>query len=112
MAEVGLGFRDMPVICVNVDGYYQPFSDMVLRARRDTLLYKRPEMLMVFEPDAKSALQTAVRQVAAVKTGPKQGGAPKRRPRSFWRDGGDKFLMGAAVGAAGLLALQFLLKRP
>ena len=31
VAEVGLGFRDLPIVCVNTDGFYQPFRDILAR---------------------------------------------------------------------------------
>lgn len=31
VAEVGLGFRNIPIVCVNVDGYYDSFHTMITR---------------------------------------------------------------------------------
>uniref|UniRef100_A0A6U2D5V3 Cytokinin riboside 5'-monophosphate phosphoribohydrolase n=1 Tax=Hemiselmis andersenii TaxID=464988 RepID=A0A6U2D5V3_HEMAN len=60
VCQVGLGFmRGVPLICVSVDGYYQPFHDMVKRGQQDMLVYKGMDDFLLFEKDAESALNSA-----------------------------------------------------
>lgn len=51
-----LGFTDIPIVCVNVDGYYDPFRAMLDRAYGDRLIRKEPEEILHFEPDSASAV--------------------------------------------------------
>ena len=44
-----IGFHSMPIVCVNVDGYYDNFRDMLRRAHEDGLLYKHPNDILHFE---------------------------------------------------------------
>jgi hypothetical protein len=39
----------MPIVCVNVDGYYDSFKDILERAHADELLYKHPRDILHFE---------------------------------------------------------------
>ena len=44
-----IGFHFMPIVCVNVDGYYDSFKDILERAHADELLYKHPRDILHFE---------------------------------------------------------------
>jgi hypothetical protein len=52
-----LAFVDMPIVCVNVDGYYEPFRAMLDRAHSDKLLRNRPETILHFEPTSLQAVK-------------------------------------------------------
>ena len=52
VAEVSLGFRDVPIVCVNVNGYYDSFQQMLERAFADKLIYRPPNDLLGIEPTA------------------------------------------------------------
>ena len=52
VAEVSLGFKDIPVVCVNVDGYYDCFQKMLERAFADKLIYRPPNDLLGMESTA------------------------------------------------------------
>ena len=39
----------MPIVCVNVDGYYDTFKAILSRAHEDELLYKHPRDIVHFE---------------------------------------------------------------
>eukprot|EP00283_Hemiselmis_rufescens_P022775 CAMPEP_0173438100 /NCGR_PEP_ID=MMETSP1357-20121228/19406_1 /TAXON_ID=77926 /ORGANISM="Hemiselmis rufescens, Strain PCC563" /LENGTH=188 /DNA_ID=CAMNT_0014403353 /DNA_START=19 /DNA_END=582 /DNA_ORIENTATION=+ len=60
VCEVGLGFMPgVPIICVSVDGYYQPFKDMVERGKKDKMIYPGIDELLLFAHDAETALNSA-----------------------------------------------------
>lgn len=44
-----VGFHSMPIVCVNVDGYYDAFKVILNRAHDDELLYKHPRDIVHFE---------------------------------------------------------------
>ena len=44
-----IGFHSIPIVCINVDGYYDPFRAMLTRAHDDMLLYKHPRDILHFE---------------------------------------------------------------
>jgi len=59
-----IGFIDMPIVCVNVDGYYDSFAEMLQRAHEDGFLYKHPDEILVFEPTSEKAVQRVENIVA------------------------------------------------
>ena len=52
-----LAFNDMPIVCVNVNGYYEPFRAMLDRAYSDKLLRNKPETILHFEPTSLDAVK-------------------------------------------------------
>ena len=56
VAEVSLGFRDVPIVCVNVNGYYDSFQQMLERAFADKLIYRPPSDLLGMEPTASASV--------------------------------------------------------
>ena len=60
----GIGLTHLPIVCVNVDGYYEPFRQMLERAYRDKLIKLQPHELVHFEPTAMQALQWLERVIA------------------------------------------------
>jgi len=52
VAEVSLGFKDVPIVCVNVNGYYDSFQQMLERAFADKLIYRPPNDLLGMESTA------------------------------------------------------------
>ena len=52
-----LAFNDMPIVCVNINGYYEPFREMLDRAYSDKLLRNKPETILHFEPTQISAVK-------------------------------------------------------
>ena len=44
-----MGLIDYPIVCVNIDGYYDPFYSMLQRAYKDQFLYKHPDDILQFE---------------------------------------------------------------
>jgi len=49
---VSLGFKDIPIVCVNVDGYYDPFQLMLKRSFADKITYKPPNEYLSMQPTA------------------------------------------------------------
>ena len=52
-----IGIIDIPIVCVNIDGYYDSFSSILQRAHEDQFLYKRPEDILHFEPNSEKAVE-------------------------------------------------------
>mmetsp|Transcript_15290 Transcript_15290/g.23808 ORF Transcript_15290/g.23808 Transcript_15290/m.23808 type:complete len:301 (+) Transcript_15290:70-972(+) len=52
-----IGLIDIPIVCVNVDGYYENFKQMLQRAHKDDLIYLAPDDIVHFEPSAKDAIR-------------------------------------------------------
>ncbi len=52
-----IGFHALPIVCVNVDGYYENFKSILMRAHEDELLYKHPEEILHFEESAEAAVK-------------------------------------------------------
>jgi hypothetical protein len=58
-----LNLNQLPIVCVNVDGYYEPFREMLNRAYEDELIKLSPEEIVHFA----SSAEEAIRWVEAVK---------------------------------------------
>lgn len=53
----GIGLSNVPIVCVNCDGYYDPFYEMLVRAYDDKLTKFLPDELVHFESTAEAAVQ-------------------------------------------------------
>jgi len=51
-----LGFVDMPIVVCNVDGFYSPFREIMVRAFEEKLLYQEPDAILRFEDSAEQAI--------------------------------------------------------
>lgn len=51
-----IGIMDVPIVCVNVDGFYDSFSQILQRAHEEKFLYKDPSELLHFEPTSAKAV--------------------------------------------------------
>ena len=51
-----IGFHSMPIVCVNVEGYYDTFKAILKRAHDDELLYKEPHEIVHFEETPEAAV--------------------------------------------------------
>ncbi|KAG7361310.1 TIGR00730 family protein [Nitzschia inconspicua] len=60
-----LNLNQLPIVCVNVDGYYEPFREMLQKAYEDELIKLVPEEIVHFA----SSSEEAVRWIEAVKAG-------------------------------------------
>jgi choline dehydrogenase-like flavoprotein len=52
-----IGLTKLPIVCVNVDGYYDPFRDMLERAWHDKLTKLAPQDIVHFENTAQDAVE-------------------------------------------------------
>mmetsp|Transcript_32221 Transcript_32221/g.47611 ORF Transcript_32221/g.47611 Transcript_32221/m.47611 type:complete len:275 (+) Transcript_32221:65-889(+) len=52
-----IGFIQMPIVCVNVNGYYDSFKNMLERAHKDKFLYKNPNEILHFEETSAKAVK-------------------------------------------------------
>jgi hypothetical protein len=52
-----IGLSKLPIVCVNVDQYYEPFRDMLQRAYDEKLTKHAPEQLVEFCDTALDAIQ-------------------------------------------------------
>jgi len=48
---------DIPIVCVNVDGYYSGFESILKRANDDSLLKKKPQEVVRFESSSVRAVE-------------------------------------------------------
>eukprot|EP00574_Skeletonema_japonicum_P013840 CAMPEP_0201716418 /NCGR_PEP_ID=MMETSP0593-20130828/2387_1 /ASSEMBLY_ACC=CAM_ASM_000672 /TAXON_ID=267983 /ORGANISM="Skeletonema japonicum, Strain CCMP2506" /LENGTH=312 /DNA_ID=CAMNT_0048206209 /DNA_START=37 /DNA_END=975 /DNA_ORIENTATION=- len=67
-----IGFHALPIVCVNVDGYYENFKSILMRAHEDELLYKLPEEILHFEDSAEAAVKWIESYHASVAMKPEQ----------------------------------------
>ena len=51
-----IGFHSMPIVCVNVEEYYDTFKAILKRAHEDELLYKDPHEIVHFEETPEAAI--------------------------------------------------------
>jgi uncharacterized protein (TIGR00730 family) len=52
-----IGLSSLPIVCVNVDGFYDPFRTMLERAGKDDLLHLEPSKIVHFEETAEDAVK-------------------------------------------------------
>lgn len=52
-----LGISNLPIVCVNVDSYYEPFRKMLYRAYEDELIKLKPEDIVHFAPTVEEAVR-------------------------------------------------------
>jgi hypothetical protein len=78
-----LGLIKLPIVCINVDGYYDPFVEMLQRAYEDKLVKATPGEIVHFC----STAEEAVRWIEDQKENKTKSKAPalKRRMTSFRR---------------------------
>jgi uncharacterized protein (TIGR00730 family) len=53
----GIGLSNLPIVCVNCDGYYEPFRAMLVRAYNDKLTKLLPHEIIQFEASAEAAVK-------------------------------------------------------
>eukprot|EP00979_Chaetoceros_neogracilis_P005327 scaffold974_cov224-Chaetoceros_neogracile.AAC.9 len=59
-----IGLIQMPIVCVNVKGYYDSFQKMLERAHEDQFLYKHPSELLHFEDTSIEAIDYIERVIS------------------------------------------------
>ena len=58
---------DLPIVCVNVDGYYDPFQQILINAYEDDLIHSSPSDIVHFEPTATDAITWIETQISLKK---------------------------------------------
>ena len=90
-----LNLNQLPIVCVNVDGYYEPFKEMLHRAYADKLIHLPPHEIVRFASNA----EDAVRFVEGQKLDEsKERRSPSGSPELSWPRLALTFVAGAAVG--------------
>lgn len=79
-----LAFNDMPIVCVNVNGYYEPFRAILDRAYSDKLLRNKPETILHFEPTSLDAVKW-VEMIVMEKKEEKAATVAKERRKGAYR---------------------------
>lgn len=51
-----LGLVDLPIVCINVDNYYEPFQQMLDRAHKDALIKLPPSQIVHFASSVEEAV--------------------------------------------------------
>lgn len=79
-----IGLIQMPIVCVNVNGYYDPFQEILERAYKDQFLYKCPSDILHFEKNSQDAVNYIETVVQGVSTEVKESRkATIKRKRSM-----------------------------
>ena len=52
-----LNLNQLPIVCVNIHGYYEPFREMLDRAYRDELIRLPPNEIIHFASSAEDAIR-------------------------------------------------------
>ena len=81
-----LGLVDLPIVCINVDNYYEPFQKMLDRAHKDELIKLQPSQIVHFSPSVQDAI-TWCEAEAAKNEAKKAAQNPKKfaRRSSEWK---------------------------
>ena len=66
-----LGLIDLPIVCVNVNDYYEPFKQILDRAYEDELIKLQPHEIVHFAPSAEEAVKWIEAERARTLGGPK-----------------------------------------
>ena len=64
-AQRALGMWKKPIVCVSIDGYYEPFREMMRRAEDDKLLHCDASALLSFASTSEEAVDLVERLIAA-----------------------------------------------
>jgi hypothetical protein len=75
-----IGLTQLPIVCVNTNGYYEPFKVMLHRAWEDQLTKLEPHQILHFSETAQEAVQWVEEAVAAAAAAG-EGSAKDELPR-------------------------------
>jgi hypothetical protein len=90
-----LGLVKLPIVCVNVDNFYEPFREMLERAHEDELIKLLPEQIVHFASNSEEAIRWIEEEIEGRDT--KKIPALQRRMTSF--RGGSFYSTPPFVGA-------------
>eukprot|EP00960_Hanusia_phi_P039650 753969-Hanusia_phi.AAC.1 len=110
VAEVSLGFKNIPIVVINTNGFYDSFKAMMAKATEDKLIYKGPETLVRFESSVVAALNFAEKMHVTNKDSQKgkssSGGRMEHRGSKAEKGIAYPFVAGVLFGTITLLLLQ------
>ena len=96
-----------PIVCVSVDGFYEPFKAMLHRAEEDKLLHCDPKLLVSFAETSEAAVNLVEKQLAGGH-GPTGGCRAVGRRRSLFTS---DVVVNAGLFALGFVAGAFVVSR-
>jgi predicted Rossmann-fold nucleotide-binding protein len=80
-----LNLNQLPIVCVNVGGFYEPFRQMLEQAWDDELIKMPPEDIVHFAPNAEEAVRWVELETERLKNGDSSK-KTRRDRRSFGRN--------------------------
>eukprot|EP01083_Nonionella_stella_P271268 919162_1 len=87
-----IGIVSMPIVCVNIDGYYDAFVQILQRAKEDNFLYKDPGEILHFEKSSEEAIDYIEKELAKQKTGLEAEGDGEKEPTAEMKKRGPSFM--------------------
>jgi len=94
-----LELNTLPIVCVNVDGYYEPFREMLHRAYEDKLIRMEPEQIIWFADTAEDAVRFV--ENPAMETTPRKESNRRKSQQHgehLWWGALQTFVVGAMFG--------------
>lgn len=102
-----VGFGTIPIVVLNVHGFYDGIIQQVQRAAEDKMLYASPDDTLHVEATVEGALAWCATRVAALQAEGKGAGSDavvlQSRTTTFIFRRRHSFLLGMAVGAVGAI---------
>lgn len=101
----GVGFYKIPIVLINVDGFYDGIIMQVERAAKDKMLYATPDDTLHVEAGVAGALKWCEAKVTALEKEGKGSDSVvlQARNTTFIFRKRHSFLVGLAVGALGAI---------
>jgi len=96
-----LNLNQLPIVCVNVDGYYEPFREMLDRAYYDELISLPPNEIVNFATSAEEAIMFVEGQGKLINDADKKQYSKKQyvmKGKTKWYNLALTFVTGAAFG--------------
>jgi hypothetical protein len=84
-----IGLTKLPIVCVNVDGYYEPFKMMLNRAYEEELTKLQPQEIVHFAATAEDAIRWIECECATLKSRNKQSTTVTATARDAGRSGNE-----------------------
>mmetsp|Transcript_45732 Transcript_45732/g.51172 ORF Transcript_45732/g.51172 Transcript_45732/m.51172 type:complete len:115 (-) Transcript_45732:147-491(-) len=96
-----LNLNQLPIVCVNVDGYYEPFREMLDRAYYDELISLPPNEIVNFVSSAEEAIRFVEGHGKLINGADKKQYSKKQymtKHKTQWYNLALTFVTGAAFG--------------
>ncbi len=96
-----LNLNQLPIVCVNVDEYYEPFRQMLYRAYADKLIHLPPDEIVRFASGAEDAVRFVEGQgMGDVANAVDQKKASEGGSQPSWQTLGMTLVTGVLLGMA------------